>query len=88
MFILAQEPLFYFGSNSVIWRARPDLNRRSSLMTPHQNFAQPTGFEPAISAVTGQRFKPAKLRLHDFWCGAGKGDVLNRATPRAQTFLI
>jgi hypothetical protein len=26
--------------------------------------AQPTGFEPAISAVTGRRFEPAKLRLH------------------------
>ena len=27
-------------------------------------FARTTGFEPAISAVTGQRFKPAKLRPH------------------------
>ena len=25
-----------------------------------------TGFEPAISSVTGTRFKPAKLRLHEF----------------------
>ena len=28
--------------------------------------AQPMGFEPTISAVTGRRFKPAKLRLHNF----------------------
>ena len=26
--------------------------------------AQPMGFEPTISAVTGRRFEPAKLRLH------------------------
>lgn len=41
------------------------LPRLTKLTWSHQAnlVTEATGFEPAISAVTGQRFKPAKLRL-------------------------
>ena len=30
------------------------------------NLARPTGFEPAISSVTGRRDRPASLRAHNY----------------------
>ena len=52
-------------SFAVIWGSRDPAPKIS---------ARWTGFEPAISAVTGQRFKPAKLPPHNlnFWYGAGR----------------
>ena len=35
-------------------------------------WAGSTGFEPAISSVTGRRFKPAKLQAQ-ILCGCGRG---------------
>ena len=66
--VIAAILIFFFVAGIIynlakIFRLKP--KKHEEFWAPC-NFAQPTGFEPAISAVTGQRFKPTKLRLHEF----------------------